>query len=84
MPAGRPIQYDPEAVLDAAMQTFWSRGYEATALPDLLAALVTELLTRHPTLAGVHLDLPRYDRNRVDGCWMSDAEISAVVERLWL
>ena len=38
MPAGRPIQYDPEAVLEAAMQTFWSRGYEATALPDLLAA----------------------------------------------
>lgn len=38
MPAGRPIQYDPEAVLDAAMQTFWSRGYEGTALPNLLAA----------------------------------------------
>lgn len=34
------------------------------------------------TIAGVHLDLPRYDRTRVDGCWMSDAEISAVVERL--
>ena len=26
------------------------------------------------TLAGVHLDLPRYDRRRVDGIWMSDAE----------
>lgn len=25
------------------------------------------------TVAGVHLGLPRYDRNRVDGCWM-DAE----------
>ena len=24
------------------------------------------------TIAGVHLDLKRYDRRRVDGCWMSD------------
>lgn len=34
------------------------------------------------TLAGVHLDLPRYDRRRVDGLWMSRAEIDAVVNRL--
>ena len=34
------------------------------------------------TIAGVHLDLPRYDRRRVDGCWMSDAEVTGVVERL--
>ncbi len=38
MSVGRPIQYDPDAVVEAAMQTFWTRGYEATALPDLLAA----------------------------------------------
>src|SRR4029078_6762720 len=23
------------------------------------------------SIAGVHLGLPRYDRNRVDGCWLS-------------
>ena len=34
------------------------------------------------TIAGVHLNLKRYDRNRVDGCWMSAEEITAVVERL--
>jgi exopolyphosphatase/guanosine-5'-triphosphate,3'-diphosphate pyrophosphatase len=34
------------------------------------------------TVAGVHLDLPRYDRKRIDGCWLSDGEISGVVERL--
>jgi exopolyphosphatase/guanosine-5'-triphosphate,3'-diphosphate pyrophosphatase len=34
------------------------------------------------TIAGVHLDLRRYDRRRVDGCWMHDGEVSAVVERL--
>jgi exopolyphosphatase/guanosine-5'-triphosphate,3'-diphosphate pyrophosphatase len=34
------------------------------------------------TIAGVHLDLKRYDRNRVDGCWMGTAEIGGVVDRL--
>jgi exopolyphosphatase/guanosine-5'-triphosphate,3'-diphosphate pyrophosphatase len=34
------------------------------------------------TIAGVHLNLKRYDRNRVDGCWMSAEEINAVLERL--
>ena len=34
------------------------------------------------TIAGVHLDLKRYDRNRIDGCWMSENEITAVIERL--
>jgi exopolyphosphatase/guanosine-5'-triphosphate,3'-diphosphate pyrophosphatase len=34
------------------------------------------------TIAGVYLDLPRYERRRVDGCWMSDAQVSGVVERL--
>jgi exopolyphosphatase/guanosine-5'-triphosphate,3'-diphosphate pyrophosphatase len=34
------------------------------------------------TIAGVHLNLRRYDRNRVDGCWMSMEEISEVVSRL--
>ena len=34
------------------------------------------------TIAGVHLNLKRYDRNRVDGCWMSASEIGGVVEQL--
>ncbi|MSO67858.1 MAG: Ppx/GppA family phosphatase [Pseudolabrys sp.] len=34
------------------------------------------------TIAGVHLNLKRYDRNRVDGCWLSEQEISAVFEKL--
>jgi exopolyphosphatase/guanosine-5'-triphosphate,3'-diphosphate pyrophosphatase len=34
------------------------------------------------TLAGVYLKLKRYDRRRVDGCWLSDAQISAVVAEL--
>jgi exopolyphosphatase/guanosine-5'-triphosphate,3'-diphosphate pyrophosphatase len=34
------------------------------------------------TLAGVHLGLVRYDRRRIDGVWMNDADLSATVEKL--
>jgi len=34
------------------------------------------------TLAGVHLDLPRYDRRKVDGLWLSDAEVTAMQTKL--
>ncbi len=34
------------------------------------------------TIAGVHLGLRRYDRRRVDGCWMMDDEVTEVMERL--
>ena len=34
------------------------------------------------TLAGVHLDLPRYDRRKVDGLWLSDDEVSAMQAKL--
>jgi exopolyphosphatase/guanosine-5'-triphosphate,3'-diphosphate pyrophosphatase len=34
------------------------------------------------TIAGVHLNLKRYDRNRVDGCWMTAQQIYRVIEQL--
>jgi exopolyphosphatase/guanosine-5'-triphosphate,3'-diphosphate pyrophosphatase len=34
------------------------------------------------TIAGVHLDLRRYERRRVDGCWMGNDEATRVIERL--
>ena len=34
------------------------------------------------TLAGIHLNLSRYDRRRVDGIWMEDADISRTIARL--
>ena len=34
------------------------------------------------TIAGVHLGLPRYDRNRVDGCWLGTDQARAVTARL--
>ncbi len=34
------------------------------------------------TIAGVYLRLRRYDRRRVDGCWLADEHVSRVVDEL--
>lgn len=35
----RPREFDEEAVLDAAVQCFWSRGFEATSVRDLAGSM---------------------------------------------
>ncbi|HRD75291.1 MAG TPA: Ppx/GppA phosphatase family protein [Hyphomicrobiaceae bacterium] len=34
------------------------------------------------TVAGIHLGLDRYDRSRVDGCWLSSCDVQSVTDRL--
>lgn len=38
MATGRPIEFDPDQVIASATAAFWSKGYEATSLKDLLDA----------------------------------------------
>jgi TetR/AcrR family transcriptional repressor of nem operon len=35
----RPREFDEAAVMDAAVQCFWSRGYEATSIRDLAESM---------------------------------------------
>ncbi len=36
---GRPLEFDPNAALEAAMHQFWSKGYEHTSMQDLLRVM---------------------------------------------
>lgn len=36
---GRPLEFDPNTALEAAMHQFWSKGYEHTSMQDLLGAM---------------------------------------------
>ena len=52
MTLGRPLAYDPDAALNAAMQVFWSQGYEATTLQDLLKAMGLSKSSFYQTFGG--------------------------------
>lgn len=55
----------------------------AAATPDRLQRM--QLLGTSgtiTTLAGVHLELPRYSRGKVDGLWMQREDLTGVIDRL--
>lgn len=39
MTIGRPLEFNPEQALEAAMQLFWRKGYESSSLQELLATM---------------------------------------------
>lgn len=73
-----------EAMVDEVMEML-AVFPEAEALDRAVAAGGVHMLGTSgtvTTLAGVHLQLPRYDRRRVDGIWLSSDEVGDLVGAL--
>jgi exopolyphosphatase/guanosine-5'-triphosphate,3'-diphosphate pyrophosphatase len=71
-----------EAMVDdvaGMLARFEHREAIAAAVDDLHMLGTSGTVT---TMAGIHLRLPRYDRRRVDGLWMSSEEIDDVLAEL--
>ena len=74
-PRGRPRSFDVEAAVERAMNVFWSRGYHATALPDLLRATKLSRGSLYAAFGDKHsLFLRALDRYIADALTRMDAE----------
>jgi exopolyphosphatase / guanosine-5'-triphosphate,3'-diphosphate pyrophosphatase len=70
-----------EAAADAAVnQALSSSGFRGPVDSESFHLLGTSGTVT--TLAGIQLDLPRYDRSRIDGIWLDTAETEAIIDRL--
>ena len=77
LPRGRPRSFDTEAVVERAMDVFWSRGYHATALPDLLRATKLSRGSLYAAFGDKHsLFLRALDRYIADAMTRMDIELA--------
>jgi TetR/AcrR family transcriptional repressor of nem operon len=74
---GRPRSFDAEAAVGRAMEVFWSRGYHATALPDLLRATKLSRGSLYAAFGDKHsLFLRALDRYIADAVIRMDIELA--------
>jgi TetR/AcrR family transcriptional repressor of nem operon len=74
---GRPRSFDTEAAVERAMNVFWSRGYHATALPDLLRATKLSRGSLYAAFGDKHsLFLRALDRYIADAVTRMDLELA--------
>src|SRR6201996_9268200 len=75
-PRGRPRTFDVDAAVERAMGVFWSRGYHATALPDLLRATKLSRGSLYAAFGDKHsLFLRTLDRYIADAVARMDVEL---------
>src|ERR1700761_2278947 len=73
---GRPRTFDVDAAVERAMGVFWSRGYHATALPDLLQATRLSRGSLYAAFGDKHsLFLRALDRYIADAVARMDIEL---------
>ena len=78
LPRGRPRSFDAEAAVERAMGVFWSRGYRATALPDLLRATKLSRGSLYAAFGDKHsLFLRALDRYIADALTRMDIELDS-------
>jgi len=74
---GRPREFDPEDALDEAVEVFWTQGFDATSLRDLLEAMDLSKSSFYQTYGSkgeLYLEcIDRY-RDRVVARMMQDLE----------
>ena len=77
-PRGRPRSFDVDAAVERAMGVFWSRGYHATALPDLLRATKLSRGSLYAAFGDKHsLFLRALDRYIADALTRMDTEFDS-------
>lgn len=54
MSQGRPIEFDPQQAMLAAMDVFWRQGYESTSLQDLLETMAISKSSFYQAFASKH------------------------------
>ena len=54
MTIGRPLEFDPDIALEAAMQLFWRKGYESSSLQELLSTMGLSKSSFYQTFKSKH------------------------------
>jgi len=86
-PRGRPRSFDRDAALDAAMEVFWTKGFEAASLSDLTKAMGINPPSLYATFGDkerLFLEaIERYEANLGEACpYASEPTARGAIERL--
>jgi AcrR family transcriptional regulator len=86
-PRGRPRAFDRDAALDAAMEVFWSKGFEGASLNDLTRAMGINPPSLYATFKdkeGLFIEaIQRYEARQGEACpYCDEPTARASVEKL--